>query len=290
LKNLYVISAFWAVCGLTTTSVFSQTGLNVTGARATAMGNSAVTIADHWSVFNNVAGMTGVKKMSVAGLGYDSRYNVEAWRTVYAGLVTPTEKYGTYGIAASRFGDDIYNEQQISLGAAHLIGGVALGLRTNLLQYRIESLGNKSIPTFDFGALVQLSNQLFLGGRVTNLSRAKLSDFQTERLPSIVNIGISYRPNERLMVNLEAEKDVDIKALYRFGVEYQPVTHVFVRVGATTNPAKAFFGLGYLYKKFGFDYALNNHQILGLSHHFAISFKIEKKKQSAVPSENTEQE
>ncbi|MCS7004709.1 MAG: hypothetical protein NZM38_05225 [Cytophagales bacterium] len=267
----------------------AQLGLNVSGARATAMGNSAVTIADHWAIFNNVAGLAWVEQ-SAAALGYDSRYNVEAWRTVYAGFIAPVPRYGTFGMAASRFGDDIYNEQQLGISLARQIANVALGLRANLLQYHIESVGNRAIPTFDFGALVQLSEQLYLGGRVTNMMRAKFSDFMNERLPSLVNVGLSYRPHERLMVNLEAEKDIDKLALYRFGIEYQPVKNGFVRAGANTFPTKAFFGVGYVYQKFSFDYAIDRHQVLGFSHHFAISFKIERRKQASPMLENAEKE
>jgi hypothetical protein len=264
----------------------AQTGLFPTGARAIGMGNAAVTLDDHWSVFNNPAGMTNVKNIT-AGFAYENRFNVQGLRTVYSVIVLPTQKKSTVGIGAARIGDNLYNEQVLSLAYAHKIEAVSLGFRANYLQYMIETVGSKGIFYYDFGAQVKMTSTMFLAGRVSNMFRQRLVAFLDERLPTLITLGVSYRPNTKLMVNLEGEKDVDYKPLFRAGVEYSPLKNVFARGGVTTNPTKSYFGAGFHFKQFMIDYALNTHPQLGLSHQFALSIKLKERK-VAVPPSTTE--
>jgi hypothetical protein len=90
--------------------------------------------------------------------------------------------------------------------------------------------------------------------------------------------GISYKPFKKLMLNLETEKDIDYPAMVKAGVEYEIVTHLFLRTGITSKPFVNHFGIGFSRKHFHFDYALRTHPVLGFSHHLSLVCSFEKKK------------
>src|SRR5580765_6641263 len=88
------------------------------GARSGAMGNSSVTLSDAFSVFNNQAGMAFLKGFS-AGLFSKREFSVSEL-TYSAGGVTLPTKSGVFGLNASYYGFESYNEKKAGLAYARL--------------------------------------------------------------------------------------------------------------------------------------------------------------------------
>ena len=129
--------------------------------------------------------------------------------------------------------------------------------------------------------ITQLTEEIFLGAKVSNITQTQLNEFEDERLPSIIRVGLSYRPTDKVMLNLETSKDVDFDPVIHAGMSYQVVKALEVRAGFTSEPNTVFLGLGFQVKRFQIDYAFSNHGNLGISQQLSISMNLReaKKKQ-----------
>ena len=241
----------------------AQTGTEAfpRGGRSMGMGNANVTIGDVWSIFNNIGGLSKID-FSQATFSYDHRLGIDELTTLAAGAAIKG-KNKAFGLGISSFGSEYFSNQ---------LGIASLGIKVNYLQTSIEGFGRGAAAVIEFGGVAELTPELFFGAHVYNITRAKFGKNSDDRLPTTVKAGISYRPSSKLMVNLEAEKDILLDPLLKMGLEYNLLERVWARVGMNTNPGKFFFGIGFRPKRFHIDYALTQHPSLGNTHHFSFNY------------------
>ncbi|MEM9024528.1 MAG: hypothetical protein AAGB22_12350, partial [Bacteroidota bacterium] len=86
--------------------------------------------------------------------------------------------------------------------------------------------------------------------------------------------GMDYRFNERVLVTAETEKDLDLDAQVKAGLEYQVLDQLFLRTGVSSQPFRYSFGFGFRWKAAQLDVATGYHSVLGfspqLSAHYAF--------------------
>ncbi|MCH7396704.1 hypothetical protein MM236_01840 [Belliella sp. DSM 107340] len=262
---------------------FSSMGLNAQsgietlpqGARSVGMGNANLTLADSWAIFNNI-GALGRLESSSAMVGYDHRFNLNELTTISAGAAIHSEKL-QYGISVSSFGGEHFNQNNLGIGIANQLGIASLGIKINYFQTNIEGFGRTGSPVIEFGGMAELSSKLFFGAHIYNLTNSKISKNSFDRIPTVVSSGISYRPSEKLTVNIEAEKDILLDPLIKLGLEYNLKDRLWMRSGFNTNPSNIFFGLGFRPRNFIIDYAMTQNQYLGNTHHFSFGYLFQKK-------------
>lgn len=247
------------------------------GARAYGMANASVTLKDQWSVFNNIGGMAGVKNIS-GQIAYHNRFGIANFQTFALGVVAPV-KVGVVGLSVSRFGDNLYSEQRLGLGYSHQIKNVSLGAKINYVQVRIQDLGSQGAFAFEFGGVARISKEITFGAHIYNFNqgRLKTSFGDAEKVPVIMKAGLSYQPVKALLVNIETEKDIDLPATFKAGVEYELVKNIFLRTGIQTEPFNNFFGIGFTPRWFQLNYALSTNDALGVSHHLSFTYQLGKK-------------
>ncbi len=253
-------------------SVFGQNGQAQIGARAAGMGYAYATESDAWSLFNNPAGLGYLTELSVI-FSLENKYGIEGFNSIGAGIVSDVG-IGTIGAAAFRFGDDLYNEQIVSLAYSNKFGIASLGFKVNLLQYNIEGFGSNSVASIDFGGIATITDALIFGAYIRNINQVKVAELADERAPTLLNAGLSYRPMEKLHLNLEAEKDLDYDATLRVGMEYMILQKLAARAGVNTEPFTNYAGLGFKTRRLQVDYAVTKDRNLGYSHQAAVLFKI----------------
>lgn len=263
-------------------SVFIYTTVNASGdpypagARTWGLGNASVTLADGWSLFNNPAGMSGIKQFHLMA-AYDNKYGLEGMQTMSAGLIRPF-KYGHAGLSIHRFGDELYSEHLLGMAYSHKISRVQLGAKINYMQIHLTDIGSKSTFTLEFGGIAEITPQLVFGAHVYNINQARLADYQDERIPTVMKVGISYKAFNKLLLAIETEKDVDFPAVVKAGIEYEIIKNLHLRTGISSKPFVNYFGIGFSPKRLQFDYAVRSHPVLGLSHHLSLALRLEKKR------------
>ena len=279
------ITIFFIVFIFTQKASAQNDGIPI-GARAVGIGNSTVTISDQWAIFNNAAGMANIENIAV-GVFFENRFGMKEFSSVAAGFVFPVNQlfrfdtlssYGVAGMSFYRFGDQLYNEQRAGIGYAHNIKNVSLGIKVNYWQLSIEGLGTKRTYTIEFGGQAAITKELIFGAHIYNINQAKLAEYKDERVPTIMKAGLSYRPRvlvDKLMLNIETEKDVDFPVSFKAGVEYMIIEKLSLRTGISTRPFFNYFGVGFQFKSFDVNYALSTHSDLGLSHYLSVSYNFE---------------
>lgn len=244
------------------------------GARSMGIGNSNVTLADSWSLFNNIGGLGRITNSQFV-FGFDHRLGINELTTLTAGAAIKNN-WGAWGLGISSFGGEHFNQQNVGIGFSNQLGIASVGIKINYFQTNIEGYGRGASPVIEFGGVAELGPQLFFGAHIYNPTRAKWGKNTFERLPTVVKAGLSYRPSEKIMVNLETEKDILLKPLVKFGLEYNLMERFWARTGINSQPGNLFFGIGFKPRKFQLDYAMTQNNQLGYTHHFSFNYFFEK--------------
>ncbi len=242
------------------------------GARSWGIGNATAAIADKQSIFNNPAGL-GFLTESYISTSYHNRYTIAGLNTFSLGGNYNT-KVANIGLAVERFGDKLYHEEKLGLALAKSTNRVSLGIKVSYLQAAIEGFAVKQTVLTEFGVMAKLSSNLQLGFSAYNLTAARL--FVSQRVPTVLRLGLAYQPTKQLLLVGEAEKDIILPALYKVGLEYQLVKNFYLRTGITSKISNVHFGIGFQSKQFIFDYAASSHSILGFSHHLTLAYQLGK--------------
>jgi len=255
-------------------SAHAQSGKFPMGARNAALGGASVTLADQWSVFNNVGAM-GLLDGDFAFTSYQNRFGISELSTMGAGYVRDFGNSAA-GVGVFRFGDEFFSEQRVNVAFGHQLDRVSLGASIDYLQYNIATVGSRGVMVIEFGGVAEITKQIHFGAHIFNLNQATLVKGTYERIPTVMKAGLSYRPSDDLLFNIETEKDLDFDEVFKAGLEYRIVERVFVRTGFRTAPFNGSFGIGFRPKQFQFDYAFSNDTNLGAIHELSVSYQFKR--------------
>ncbi|MBL7860996.1 MAG: hypothetical protein JNJ65_07520 [Cyclobacteriaceae bacterium] len=243
------------------------------GARAAGMGFASSGLADVWSLFNN-PGALGTQSTLSAAAAYEVRMQLSnANRMAFA--VNVPMRWGVASLGVFKFGDHLYSEQLISGGYGNKFGIASLGIKVNYIQYRAEGFQTMGSVSLDFGGLVELSEQFYVGAYIFNINQAKInSDGSSENLPTRLTAGITYKPTTSILITTELDKDIDYKPIWRTGMEYSFREKFYARTGFNLYPQSGFVGMGARRKKLQADYAVQFNAITGISHQASATYSI----------------
>lgn len=243
------------------------------GARSAGMGYTSSCLQDEWSLFNNVAGLSGIKSV-VLGAAYDAKPQLQAANRS-AFVANLPVKIGTAGLGFFRFGDELYNEQKLSAGFGNKFGLASLGATVNYIQYNATGFGTKGVVTVSFGGIAELTKQISIGAHVQNINQPKLTENDEERIPTILTAGVAFTASEKVVFITEIQKDLDYALTYKTGLEYKPSKKFAARTGFNLKPNALFLGLGFTNTRLLIDYALQYvPTTLGLSHQASVGYKL----------------
>lgn len=239
------------------------------GARFAGMGNAGLTLTDVWSVRLNPAGLSGVE-VPTAGLFYQRHWLSEDLAHQGIAMAIPLGR-GVLGIGGDRFGYDLYNETRATLAYAMPFGeglraavqlghvGVALG----------DNYGRSGTLVAEVGMQARITDALWIGAHLYNPNRSGFGStgdaavVVDERVPTVLRAGLCYTFSDKLLMTLDAEKDIDQDERFRVGVEYNPNKVLYLRTGVGTGPAQSHFGVGLRLDRFDIDMALAVRALLG---------------------------
>ncbi len=246
------------------------------GSRAMAVGNAAACLSDEWSLINNPAGLAEIKNLSAA-VAFYTIPSFKPFNRIAATASLPVI-VGVAGAGFFKYGDDLYNEQLISIGYANKFGIASLGLKGNYVQYRLEGFGSAQAFTISFGGIASITPKLMIGAVIENINQPKLSSNSDERLPTRFKVGVGSKLSEKVLALVEVEKDFENSPLAKAGLEYALHKKVFARTGFNLNPRSGFGGLGFILRKFKLDYAFQFSEYLGAAHQATVIAVLTKKK------------
>jgi hypothetical protein len=242
------------------------------GARAGALAGAALALTDVWAVSNNIAGIAALKKPAL-GAHAENRFHLKAFMTVACQAVMPVKTGTALGLEFSRFGDQVYNEQQAGLGLGHQLGPVRLGLKATVWQVHLEDLGSKRALALSLGGQSELIPHLVFAAHLFNFNQARLAAFAQERLPTVMAAGLTYQPSGKLLLTLQTEKNITLPVELKGGLEYVLMDKLALRAGTCPTRKALTGGAGWKAKALQVDYALGGHAALGLRNQASVTYR-----------------
>lgn len=245
------------------------------GARFAGMGYTGLTAADPWSIRLNPAGLAGLNK-SVIGVFHQSHWLSK--ELAQQGLVAavPLGK-GTIALSGDRFGYALYNETKVGAAYAMRFGdGLRAAVQMDYLGVRLgENYGSASALAVSLGMQARLTEALWIGAHVYNPNRVRIGGPYDDRIPTLLRAGFGYTFSTKLLMTLEAEKDIDRQERIRMGVEYHPNDVLYLRTGISTGPVQGHFGAGFRLKRIDIDLAVAVRSQLGTTPIIGLNYRFE---------------
>jgi hypothetical protein len=240
------------------------------------MGNASVALTDLWAIHHNQAAMVGLEQAGVAAY-YENRFLLANLNLQGAAAVLPTPKAGVFGISYSRFGNKLFNQSRYGFAyGKKLWDFLSVGLQLSYLNTTLaEDYGIRHSFIAEIGLLSQITPKFRMGFHAFNLTRTRLADAFDERVPMNFRLGAQYAFSKKVKMAVEAEKDLELPAVFKAGVEYFPADVFAIRVGIGTAPFSADFGLGLRLRFLQFDIAGSVHPVLGFSPKASLSYRFD---------------
>lgn len=263
------------LCALVHVSVVSAMDNNGRGAKAIALANAFVAIADNpWAIAYNSAGLTQLHGIQCAAFLIPEQFGLPELRTTAFATTVPLS-FTTLGLKAEQFGFDLYKETEFGIALAKMLdSSMSLGACVNLYHLSIDKYGSSSRLTLDVGMLARILERVVLGFNFSNATGTAISK-NNERLPQIFTFGARWNPINNLLLTLEMEKDIRYQTSIKAGIEQKVVSIISLRAGIANNPDKYSVGFAVRYSLFEFSYAGYSHIDLGWTHQIELSFTLD---------------
>jgi hypothetical protein len=240
------------------------------GARAQGVGFASSCLQDEWSLFNNIAGLAKVDRITTA-FTYDAQPSFAPFNKTAAVFALPL-KFGVAGFGVFHFGDRLYNEQILTAGFSNTFGLASLGIKINYVQYNAVGFGRKGVISVSFGGIVKLTENISLGAHIVNLNQPTITTVENEKVPTTLVIGIAFTLSDKTYLATEIAKDLDYPLTWKTGFEYQVHKKFVFRTGFNIAPHAGFFGFGFRPKKFKLDYAYQHHFTFATRHQATVAY------------------
>ncbi len=246
-----------------------------TGASNLSMGNTGVAIQNLWSSYHNQAALGFFEGME-AGIYYENRFMLPEFglKSMAFNMSLPT---GTIGINLSSFGYKNFSDNKVGLAyGMKLADFIAVGIQIDYFLIHQQSYyGNLGTVSGEIGIYATPFEDFYIGAHVFNPWRSKIAEYQNERLPTIFTLGIAYNFSEQMLFTAETEKDLDFPAIFKTGIEYEPVENFKLRTGVSFSKKNFFpaFGIGYEIKNISLNLSFESHPVLGMKSGLSISYK-----------------
>lgn len=257
--------------------LFYHSSFSADGARSAGIGGASVSLSDAWSVHNNQAGLGFVRNFS-AGVCYENRFLMNSMN-VKSGLAAIPTKQGTFGVGFTNFGYSLFSQNKIGLAYGKSFGEkFSAGVQMDYFSTKIPEYGSKTIFCAELGIQAKPLKNLTIGAHIFNPTREKIADYNDEKIPTVMRIGLDYKFSDKVFTAIETEKDIDHKVIVKLGVEYRPVKEFFIRAGVATNPSLSCFGIGINLRNIQLDISSSYHSVLGYSPQIGLTYGFEETK------------
>lgn len=237
------------------------TRLSTLNAFAPANNQAAMAFMEHAEV-----GVFGQRAFLVEGVDFAS----------FSGVL-PTDA-GSFGLSASYFGFEAYNEQQFRLAYGRkLARNFSIGASFDMLSTRMAEYGNFTTFTVELSMLYAISDDLWLSAHTFNPMQVELVEGENP-VPTTMSLGLRYASTATVRMFLEAQQEWDSGLSIRGGIEYEPLEWLILRAGTMTQPVQFTFGLGIQIDPLWMDLAYAYHPLLGSTPMLSLRYTFAKDK------------
>ena len=248
---------------------------NGRGTKAIGMANAFAAVSDNcWAVSYNPAGLAGLSGLQCTVFIVPEQFGLQELRTS-AFAAAASLSFASIGIAAEKFGFDLYSETEFGLALARNIdGNVSVGLCFEYNRLDIARYGSAGRYFIHGGFIAHVLEKVDAGFSIRNIASSAPGN-TGEKMPQILNLGACWHPFHDLQISMEMEKDVRFPASVKMGIEQIVFSAIALQAGVANNPDKYSFGIAARYSIFEFGYAGYSHPDLGWTHQIELSFNLD---------------
>lgn len=241
------------------------------GARTIGLNGAFTSLSDNsLAIFYNPSGLGQLKYREISFHYSPSPYGISEISTSALTYAEPL-KFGTIGIAIKTFGFELYRETNAILSYGNNFRGkIFYGLNLNYYYINIKNYNSASGFGADIGAMAYITDFLKWGFFAKNFTGSKIGETH-EKLAQVYRTGFTAQPRNDLSLILEIEKDVKYPLSFRGGLEYNINEYVDIRSGIGTEPTSFSGGISINYKLFQLEYAIYNHNDLGITNQGSLT-------------------
>lgn len=236
------------------------------------MGEASIGYQNIDAAFSNQAGLAYLTSFSAAVTG-ERRFALNELSTLGAAAAYPTIA-GTFAFHVQYYGFQDYNEQKVGLAYARKLGKkFSAGAQISYLRTKIPLYGNSGLPVAEIGIQAEVAKNLLISSHLVSPFRSEITE--GESLPTILRIGLTWQPSDKVLLTAQADKDIDFEARFRSGLEYK-ISEIFqLRIGVATNPTQLGVGFGLNMKNgLALDVASGYNQILGFMPGIGLKYSL----------------
>lgn len=240
-------------------------------ARASALGGLYSALpSDQLALFGNVANLTKHDQLKFSVI-FSRPFGLKELSHSGLALAIPS-KYGSFGLAASRFGFSLYRESLLSFGYANNpYKNIYFGISLNVMEVRIKGYGVGRSISLNSGILAEVKDNIILGLTVRNVNSPNISA-DDKSLPPSIRLGLLYLPANNIKVIAEYQKEESFGDILRVGTEIELYPSQFLRLGVSNNPSIISMGFGLTSNGITIDYSAVTHQFLGTTQNISFGF------------------
>lgn len=240
------------------------------GARQISLANSDVALAnDVFSLFTNPSGLAQLNWREVGVYYSPAPFGLTELSNGYVAYHEPLS-FGSVAVGGMTYGFDLYRESKVLLGYSYNYNNIFFtGVAVNYHNFSIKNYGSTGVFYINLGGLVYILDELRWGFLIANINKATVADID-DQIPMVLSTGFSFNILENFSLNFSLEKDIRYNPSVQFGIDYDIIEYLSLRIGASNEPSRFTAGLGINYSIFSLDYAFFTHPDLGLTHQAGI--------------------
>ena len=242
------------------------------GAASTGLGRCSVLLPGPGFLGrSNPAQAAGAGKLTLSGASTQP-YSVPGLLSIVFWGSLEWESVGIGG-GFSRFGNDLYREEEVSCSIGRKTGFFLLGGSLSLNSVAIENLGRKSFGSLSFGFCYGERDRgpIVLGAVLRDIVR--FGDSIKEEVRPVTALSASLRiPSTMTIILFEMKESSRYPPEFCLGVETELWRGGSVRVGMGKDPSLCSVGLGIRISFFQIDLGVEEHSDLGQTRSISISF------------------
>ncbi len=249
------------------------------GANSSGMAYSTVAVPNLWSIYSNQAGLAHLDGYNF-GVHYNNTFGMKEFG-VKSTAFAMSSKAGAFGLTYTNYGFSEFYENKLGLAYALKLSKIlSIGFQMDYFMMQQSAYyGNINTVAGEIGLLAKPNEKMYIGVHVFNPWRAEISEYESERMPTIFRLGMGYQFTEKLLFTIETEKDLELKPTFKTGVDYNLVSQLYLRGGMQiTGKDYAYaFGTGYKFKGVSLDLSVNKHPVLDYNTAVSLHVNLGKK-------------
>lgn len=217
---------------------------------------------DVFSFIQNQSALANLKSIQ-AGI-YSERIFLMPELANYLLAAAVPLQIGNIGFIVSKFGGGVYSQTTIGLACARRLSEkIDIGVQFNYRSLAISGYGNSSTPGVELASIFHVSEKFRVGLQLKNPVGGKFGVANSEKYPSVISMGMGYRPSTGLFMTSILIKPENQPLNLKAGLKYSFHSRMSLLAGINSSSGQYWFGTTFKLSQLSITLSSTFHSRLG---------------------------